>query len=113
MKPTIETGDDMVTVISEPGALTFATRKEWQELPESRLCELQSFETIRVFKGTESVYFLLRNMNPIEYIEEKRGISCKLVRVTSDEDGKPVVYAMNLALAEGHQLCRSQLTVWE
>ena len=35
MEHMIETGENIVTVIAEPGALTFATRKEWQELPEN------------------------------------------------------------------------------
>ena len=40
MEHNIETGADVVTVIAEPGALTFATRKEWESLPELSLDEL-------------------------------------------------------------------------
>ena len=112
MKPTIETGDDMVTVISEPGALTFATRKEWQELPESLYDEIQQFEIYRVFKGTESLFFLLRNMNPVAFTEN-RGTAYKLVKITSDEAGKQIILAMDLSQVEGVQLRRSRLSMWE
>ena len=101
-----------VAVIAEPGALTFATRKEWRELPESCLDELSHYETEKVFKGTGSVFFLLRNMNPVEFLK-KSGISFRLVKVSMDEDGKQAFSVMDLSEAEGHQLVMNQLTLWD
>ena len=112
MEPIVETGNDVVTVISEPGALTFATRKAWEPLPENRLDELNKFEINMAFKGTSSVYFLLH-----EYIVPLMGRDIesryKLVKVTNDEDGKMVFYSMNISAAECDQLQQNRLTLWD
>lgn len=112
MDINVKPGADTVAVIAEAGALTFATRKEWCELPESRLDELTHYETIKVFKGTSSVYFLLRNMNPVEYYR-KPGTAFRLVKVSNDEDGKQDFSAMDLSVAEGQQMEINQLTLWD
>ena len=104
---------DPFTIIAEPEALTFATRKEWRDLPEIRLGELAQHETMIVFKGTSSVYFLLRDMNPMEFMNDT-GKSFKLVRISIDEEtGKSSFSIMDLFQAEAVQLMRSRVTLWD
>lgn len=112
MEPIIETGTDVVTVISEPGALTFATRKEWQPLPEIRLDELEGFSVEMAFKGTGSVYFLLDKYTaPLRsYNLEIRYL---LVKVSDDEEGKQVFHCMDISSAERDQLKKNRLTLWD
>ena len=112
MEINVKPGADTVAVIAEPGALVFATRKEWRELPESCLDEISHYETEKVFKGTYSVFFLLRNMNPVEYLKTP-GTAFRLVKVSMDEDGKQAFSVMDLSAAEGHQLTLNQLTLWD
>ncbi len=112
MGANIRTGEDVVTVIAEPGALTFATRKEWRELPESSLDELTHYETVKVFKGTSSVFLLLRNMNPVEYLNNP-GTAYRLAKVSVDEDCKQYFSVMDLSSAEGYQMIRNQVDLWD
>lgn len=101
---------DIVSVISEPGALTFVTRKEWQSLPEKDLETLSQYEIVIVFNGTESVFFLLRNNHPENLFAERNAY--KLVRVTTDEDGKQVFYMVDLSRAEGEQIRQNAFELW-
>ena len=107
----MEQNTDVLSVIAEPGALTFVTRKEWQLLPERCLDELVRHETMLVFKGTSSVFFLLRNNAPEDHLSDRNAY--KLVMVTMDEDGKQVFYVMNLSRVEGEQLRQNRLTLWD
>ena len=112
MEPRIEPGNDVMTVIAEGNiALTFATRKEWRELPEHSLDELTQYITAMVFKGTESVYFLLMKTNPLNYFTTGRVF--RLVRIAMDEDGKQKFYVIDLSCYEADQLQRNNLTLWE
>ena len=111
MEPIIETGNGVVTLIAEPGALTFATRKTWEPLPEHRLEELNKFGINMAFKGTSSVYFLLHEyVVPLGRDIESR---YKLVKITNDEDEKLVFYYMNISAAECDQLQQNRLTLWD
>lgn len=110
MEHNIETGADVVTVIAEPGALTFATRKEWESLPELSLDELYGFITEKVFKGTYSVFFLLRNLVPFAHCIDNR---FKLLKISIDEEGKQSFFVMNLSTAEAGQLIKNRLNLWD
>lgn len=98
------------TVIWEPGALTFTTRKEWRPVPESQLCELEQMETEKVFKGTSSIYFLLRQIGPLENYKANQ---FKVVRVSMDEEGKTSFAAMDLTISEADQLCKNIIALWD
>lgn len=111
MEKKTEPVAEVITIIQEPGALTFATRKEWQQLPEVCLGELVQHETALVFYGATSVFFLLKNINPADFLMDHN--SYKLVKITMDEDGKQIFYVMNLSRAEGEQLRQSRLTIWD
>ena len=111
MEPIVETGNDVVTIIAEPGALVFATRKAWEPMPEVKLDELSGFDIALAFKGTGSVFFLLHQFYaPFDRDIESR---YKLVKVTYGEDDKMVFYAMNLSAAEFDQLKKNRLTLWD
>ena len=113
MEQNTKTAPDVMSIVAEPGALTFVTRKEWQRLPECCLGELIHYETVKVFCGNGSVFFLLRDMYPDEYLADT-GISFRLVRVSIDEEtGKQTFSIMNLSRAEAEQLRRNRLTLWE
>ena len=105
-------GAEVITIISEPGALTFATRKEWQELPEIFLGEITHHETVMVFYGTSSIFILLRNLDVTEWLKDDY-IAFRLVKISIDEDEKQRFYIMNLSKAEGAQLIRNRKTIWE
>lgn len=112
MEPIIETGKDVVTVISEPGALTFATRKEWEPLPENQLETLNQYEIVVAFKGTGSVYFMLDKFTaPMARYDTKTRYL--LVKIANDEDERLMFYAMNLSEAECNQLKQNRLTLWD
>ena len=108
----IKPGADIVTVISEPGALVFATRKEWRELPETALDELTRYDIKKVFKGTNGIFLLLRNIYPLLSWEEIEK-DYRLIKIVMDEDGKQILYCMDLSTAEGHQMLREQLALWD
>lgn len=113
MDKTTGTGADMVTIVTEPDALTFATRKEWQRLPEMFLGELSHHETVMVFCGTRSIFFLMRSMDPQDYLSET-GDMFRLVRICMDEEtGKQVFYTVKISRAEAALLMRNHLTLWE
>lgn len=112
MKP-IEIAESMVTVVAEPGALSFVTRKEWQPLPEKMLDNLTNYEIIRAFKGTSSVFLLLRVLALYEGTGSVYS-AYKLVRITvDDETGKQIFFYMNLSPAEADQLKDYRLTLWD
>lgn len=113
MEPVIETGTDVVTVIAEPGALTFATRKAWEPLPENNLDKLNGYRIVMAFKGTSSVYFVLHDFSAPSLIRGELENCYKLVKVADDEDGKQAFYQMNLSNAEVEQLQQNRLTLWE
>lgn len=106
----MERNTDVISVISEPGALTFVTRKEWQLLTESHFGELSQHEIVFAFNGTESIFFLLRDNTPGNHLSERNAY--KLVRGTTDEDGKQVLYMVNLSRAEGEQIRQNALQLW-
>ena len=113
MEPIINTKPDTITVIAEPGALTFATRKEWAELPETAMDELQNQNIIRVFKSkTGSVYFLLHNNNPLDRFSEC-GNNNLLVKIAHDETKNQRFLCMSLSAAESAQLRRNWLNLWD
>lgn len=113
MEQRAGTGTDVITIVAEPGALTFATRKEWQKLPEMFLGDLSHHETMLVFLGTGSIFFLLRSMNPNEYLKDT-GTAYRLVKVSIDEEtGKQCFYTMFLSGAEAVQIMQNRLTLWE
>lgn len=104
---------DTVAIFAEPGALSFCTRKEWKVMPECSLDELVQHETMLVVKGTDSVFFLLRNMNPFEWLNDT-GNAFRLIKISVDEEtGKQIFSIMNLSGAEAAQLMRNRLTLWE
>lgn len=111
MEQKIKSAPEIMSVIAEPGALTFATRKEWRELPEMFFGEITQHETVFIFYGTSSIYFLLRNINPADFLADRNAY--KLVKVTVDEEGKQICYVMNLSRAEGEQLRDNRLTWWD
>lgn len=108
MEPINETGNDVITIVSEPGALVFATRKEWTRLPESRLDTLAQLKTECVFMSVYSVFFLFRYMYPLDGVDEYQ-----LVKIQPDEDEKPAFYTMYLTGAEAEQLKRCRYNLWE
>ena len=57
MEQRTEPGAEVITIIAEPGALTFATRKEWHELPEMCLDELQQHEIVMPFMCSRTFSF--------------------------------------------------------
>ena len=113
MEHKTETNTDIISIVSEPGALVFATRKEWRELPEVCLDELLHHEAVNVFKGTASVFFLMRNNSP-DGIFKDDGNAFRLVKIAVDEEtGKQILFIMNLSRAEALQLMDNRLTLWE
>lgn len=112
MEP-IKIAESIVTVVSEPGALSFVTRKEWKPLPEKMLDNLTNYEIIRAFKGTSSVFLLLRVLALYEGTGSVYS-TYKLVRITvDDETGKQIFFYMNLSPAEADQLKDYRLTLWD
>lgn len=107
-----ETDRDVITIVTEPGAVSFVTRKEWRELPEAFLGELTQHETVLVFMGTDGVFFLMRNIAPGEWMKDNSN-SFRLVKISTDEDGKQKVSVLNLFRAEAAQLMQSKITLWE
>ena len=104
---------DVVAIMTEPGALSFCTRKEWRELPEICLGELARHETVMAFNGASSVFFLLRDMDPCEYLNDT-GNAFQLVKIAVDkETGKQILFIMNLSRAEAALLMNNRLTLWE
>ena len=99
---------DVITIVTEPGALVFATRKEWKELPDSSLGELEGQKTECVFMGINCVFFLFQDTNPLDGY---RG-EYSLVKIKMDEDGKQDFYTMVLSSAEAEQLKRCRYSVW-
>ena len=113
MEHKAETSTDIISIVSEPGAMVFATRKEWRELPEVCLNELQQHEAVTVFKGTSGVFFLMRNNSPDQIFKDD-GNAFRLVKITVDEEtGKQIIFIMNLSRAEAAQLMHNRLTLWE
>lgn len=113
MEPIIKAGPDQLTLIAEPGALTFATRKEWIELPETVLDELRNHSIIHVFKGrNNSIYLLLHNIRPLDYFSEC-GNNNLLVKIALDGTGNQRVFYMSLSPAESAQLRRNRLALWD
>ena len=113
MEPIMEIKPDTITVLSEPGALTFATRKEWVELPETALEELQNQNIIRVFKGKPgSIFFLLYNNNAVDHFSESDNRHL-LVKLSSDEDKNQRIFCISLSSAEVAQLRRNWITIWD
>ena len=109
MESIIKSGAE-VAVIAEPGALTFATRKEWQPLPETALDELERLTVVRAFKGTSSIYFILERFEPLEKVVTSRFL---LLKVSDDEEGKLSFDTMPLDAVEVQQLKRNRLTLWD
>lgn len=112
MEQRTETNADIFSIIAEPGALTFATRKEWRELPEMCLGEIYHHETACVFYGTSSVFFLLKNLDVSGWTKEDY-TSFRLVKISIDEDEKQRFFIMDLSREEGAQLIRYRATIWE
>ena len=102
MEQRTEPGAEVITIISEPGALTFATRKEWQQLPEVCLDELYQHEIVSAFCFFPNVYFLLRNHNPGDHLKDN-GRLFRLVKI-SYENRNQVFNIMNLSRTEAAQL---------
>ena len=112
MEHKAETTTDIISIVSEPGALNFCTRKEWRELPEVCLDDLLHHETVNLFYGTNCVFFLMRNHNPGEFLKE--GLAFRLVKITVDEGtGKQIIFIMNLSRAEAEQLMKNRLALFE
>lgn len=113
MEQKTKAAPDVMSIVAEPGALTFVTRKEWQRLPECCLGELAQHETVMIFTGTGSVFMLLHTMDPADFLLET-GHAFRLVKVSIDEEtGKQIFSIMNLSRAEAEQLRRNRLTLWE
>ena len=113
MEPIIEKKPDDVSIISEPGALTFTKRKEWIELPLIALEELQNQRITRAFKGENgSVFFLLYNNNPIDHFSENENHQL-LVKFSADENRNQRVFCMSLSSEEVAQLRRHKVTIWD
>ena len=113
MEQGISAGTDTITIVAEPGALTFATRKEWQKLPEMCLGEIIKHETELVFMGTDSIFFLLKDLNPINWVNNRYAVPYRFVKISVDEDGKQVFHIMTISKAEAEQILRNRLTLWE
>ena len=112
MENKTDTAKDVITIVAEPGALTFATRKEWQRLPEYCLGEITQHKTELVFTGTNSIFFLLKDMNIANWAIYD-GFPYRLVKISIDEDGKQVFHIMTLSKAEADQMMRNKLSMWE
>ena len=113
MEQKTKSAPEIMSVIAEPGALTFVTRKEWQRLPECCLGELAQHETEIVFYGNGSIFFFLRNMDVSGWLKDDY-VAFRLVRVSiDDETGKQIFSIMNLSRAEANQLQRNRLTLLE
>lgn len=111
MQDKTKTSADVLTIISEPGSLTFATRKEWQELPEICLDELSRHETMLVFMWDADIYFLFHNTTPLDYLKETC-VAFRLVRISVDrENAKQQFYTMNLSRAEAAQIMQNRLSL--
>ena len=94
------------------GALTICTRHEWKPLPEYSLFELFNRKIIKVFKGTESVFFLLRDLYPAPTEQEKKTEFC-LVRVSADEDGKLTLSSIFVYESDAELIAKNGSTWWE
>ena len=112
MEHRTEPGADVFTIVAEPGALTFATRKEWHELPEMCLGEITHHETAMVFYGTSSVFFLLRNMDVTDCLKDYY-IHFRLIKISIDENEKQRFYVMSLTQDEAKQLVQNRVISWE
>ncbi len=111
MEQTKKTGADVITLVAESDSMIFATRKEWQELPEMCLGELSKHAAMLVFMWDADVYILLYNMNPLEHLKESC-IAFRLVRISIDgESKKQKFYTMNLSRAEADQLMQNHISI--
>lgn len=114
MEPIIETGKNVITVISEPGALTFATRKEWEPLLENDFNKLKSHELLLTVKGKGSIFLLFRSIySGAKYLTDDLISFFKLVKITMNEEGKQDCYIMYLSEAEFNQLQQNRLNLWD
>lgn len=103
---------DVITIVAEPGALTFATRKEWTELPAEYLDELQQHAIEYVFCGSQCVFIMMKNLLPSNYFKAERPFL--LVKISVDkETGKQLFSIMSLSRGEKQQLMRNRLALLE
>ena len=111
MEQTEKTGADVITVVAESESMIFATRKEWQELPEICLGELSQHETMLVFMWDADIYMLLHKASPFDYLKESFN-AFRLVRISIDGDSKKQkFYTMNLSRAEAAQLMQNHISI--
>lgn len=111
MEQKNKTSADIITIVAESESMIFATRKEWQELPEMCLGELSQHETMLVFMWDADIYILLHNMQPLDYLKDSC-ITFRLVRISIDgESKKQKFYTMNLSRAEAAQLMQNHISI--
>lgn len=111
MEQKNKTNADVITIVAESESMIFATRKEWQELPEMCLGELSQHETMLVFMWDADIYILLHNMQPLDYLKDSC-ITFRLVRISIDgESKKQKFYTMNLSRAEAAQLMQNHISI--
>lgn len=103
---------DVISIVAEQGAFTFITRKEWHDLPECCMATLNNHITVMSFNGTDSTYFLLKDICPLDYLKEY-GINHKLVKVYVDGEGKQKLSVMNLCQAEAEQMIKNRIAIFE
>ncbi len=108
----IKPGTDVVAVISEPGALVFATRKEWCKLTESALDELNHYDIKKAFMAPAGIFLLLRDYQPLNF-PDSFSKDYLLVKINTDEEGKQAVHCMQLSTAEGNQLILNRMDLWD
>lgn len=99
---------DMISILSEPGALAFVSRRCWHLLPEHNMHNLGGYVVNSIFRGTASVFLLLANPLPLS---GKKG-DFHLVRICQDEEGKLILEDMELTAAEAAQVKQTE-TLWE
>lgn len=106
-----QTRFDDSSVVAEPESLTFTTRKKWRFMPENSLDELTGKKTVKIFKGTTAVYFLLRD----SFYGRNGKVVNKyhLVKVIPDEDLKMDLYSMELSADECEQLEKTGFSLWD
>ncbi len=112
MDINVKLAPSTVAVVSDDAGLTFATRKEWRELPETALDQLNSYQIRKAFKGASAVFFLVQKFQPLDHM---RGIYREylLTKIIIDEEGKQVFRVMELSTAEAEQMLFNKLTLWD
>ncbi len=92
--------EESKVIIEDADGITIAIRHDWRRFREDELSTLTTYTIVGNAVGSGGIYQVLRNINPLDFLQRVSNEFMLVKYVTDEETGKVIVLAVKISSDE-------------